>query len=210
MLREKTLGEVTVLLTDGSHNPPQARENGIPMLSARNIIGNDIDFEAGYRFISESDFLLESKRAEPRAGDVLLTIVGTIGRTSIVRSRHLPFALQRSVAILRPGDDMLPDYLCYWLESPIMQKFLKEKSRGTAQKGVYLKTLKSALIKFPCITFQRKICKKLDEQLSALNHCVEQLSGIERKLKQARAVPVQGADIVSGKTEDTACSVQAA
>lgn len=185
--RERILGESVELLTDGSHNPPPAKEAGIPMLSARNVSTSGIDLDPGYRLVSEEDYLEEAKRAEPQSGDVLLTIVGTIGRTTVVRKQSLPFVLQRSVALLRPTRDLLPEYLSYWLESPDIQHFLLSNARGTAQKGVYLKTLRSVPISYPSLDAQKEICAKLDLQLSRHASCVWQLKQIKAKLKQARA-----------------------
>jgi type I restriction enzyme S subunit len=88
-------------LVDGSHNPPKAAETGKPMLSARNINNFQVLFD-DYRLISESDFKLEDARTRVAPGDVLLTIVGTIGRTALVSAGAPPFALQRSVAVIKP------------------------------------------------------------------------------------------------------------
>ena len=185
--QSKTLAEVTELITDGSHNPPPAQDEGVPMLSARNISPAGIDLNAGFRLVSEKDFLEEVRRADPQPGDVLLTIVGTIGRTTIVSEHHLPFCLQRSVALLRPKDDLHPAYLNYWIQTPRLQRFFALNARGTAQKGVYLKTLKTAPVEYPDVEEQKSICAELDNSLSRLNACVHQLEIVQAKLKQARA-----------------------
>jgi type I restriction enzyme S subunit len=185
--QSKTLAEVTELITDGSHNPPPAQDEGIPMLSARNISQAGIDLNAGFRLVSEKDFLEEARRAGPQPGDVLLTIVGTIGRTAVVSEHHLPFCLQRSVALLRPKDDLNPAYLNYWIQAPRLQRFFALNARGTAQKGVYLKTLKAAPVDYPDPEEQKRICAELDNSLSRANACIRQLESVQAKLKQARA-----------------------
>ena len=73
-------------------------------------------------------------------GDVLLTIVGTIGRSAIVPDGIKPFTLQRSVAVLA-FKDIVPKYMMYQLQSPFFQRHLNNVAKGTAQKGVYLRTL---------------------------------------------------------------------
>ena len=171
------------------------------MLSARNVSNSGIDLDPGFRLVSEEDYLEEAKRAEPQSGDVLLTIVGTIGRTTVVRKQSLPFVLQRSVALLRPSRDLLPEYLSYWLESPEIQHFLLSNARGTAQKGVYLKTLRGVLISYPSLDAQKEICAKLDLQLSRHASCVWQLKQIQAKLKQARASILKAA--VEGRLVET-------
>ena len=47
--------------------------------------------------------------------DILLTIVGTIGNTAIVKESDLPFSLQRSVAVLRVNEKIDRKFLFYWL-----------------------------------------------------------------------------------------------
>ncbi len=53
------------------------------MLSAKNIENNNITFE-DVRYISKDDFVYENQRTKIEKGDVLLTIVTTIGRTAVV------------------------------------------------------------------------------------------------------------------------------
>jgi type I restriction enzyme S subunit len=207
--QSKRLAEVTELITDGSHNPPPAQDEGIPMLSARNISAAGIDLNAGFRLVSEKDFLEEVRRADPQPGDVLLTIVGTIGRTTIVSEHHLPFCLQRSVALLRPKADLHPAYLNYWIQAPRLQKFFALNARGTAQKGVYLKTLKGAPVDYPDPEEQKRICAELDNSLSGVNACVHLLEGVQAKLKQARAsilkAAVEGRLAAEGIRTDIEC-----
>lgn len=171
------------------------------MLSARNISPAGIDLNAGFRLVSEKDFLEEVRRADPQPGDVLLTIVGTIGRTTIVSEHHLPFCLQRSVALLRPKDDLHPAYLNYWIQTPRLQRFFALNARGTAQKGVYLKTLKTAPVEYPDVEEQKSICAELDNSLSRLNACVHQLEIVQAKLKKARASILKAA--VGGRLVET-------
>ena len=100
------LRDVVTKLVDGSHNPPPKQDSGKPMLSARNIDHGLVNFDA-YRFISNESFVLEHARTRIAAGDVLLTIVGTIGRAAVVPDKLAPFALQRSVAVLSPVSGLL-------------------------------------------------------------------------------------------------------
>src|SRR4030065_1700304 len=91
------LRKVVTKLVDGSHNPPQKQDSGLPMLSARNIENNEIVFES-FRYITNGEFEREHARTRVTPGDVLLTIVGTIGRCAVVPSGTKNFTLQRSVA----------------------------------------------------------------------------------------------------------------
>ncbi|NQX85470.1 MAG: hypothetical protein HRT67_06145 [Flavobacteriaceae bacterium] len=53
--KQMALEDISKKITDGSHNPPKKIKSGIPMLSARNIHNNKIDFDS-VRYISEFDY----------------------------------------------------------------------------------------------------------------------------------------------------------
>lgn len=142
----ETLSELTTKIVDGSHNPPPSVDVGEPMLSARNIEGGRINFD-NYRLITSEAFEREDARTAVSPGDVLLTIVGTIGRSAVVPREHPRFALQRSVAVLRPNASVLPHYLRYYLQADETQQWMLERAKGTAQKGIYL----GELAKLPCL-----------------------------------------------------------
>ena len=154
------------------------------MLSARNINDFKILFD-DYRLISGSAFEQENARTQIAPGDVLLTIVGTIGRTAVVTESHPPFALQRSVAVLKPRE-IDARYLAYALNSPEQQRWLASNAKGTAQKGVYLKTLGTAQIPIAPAPEQTRIVAKLEELLSDLDAGVAELKAAQKKLAQYR------------------------
>jgi type I restriction enzyme S subunit len=179
-----SLGEVSHKLVDGSHNPPKKKDSGLPMLSAININGNYISYEP-CRFISDEEFEAEHRRTLVRAGDVLLTIVGAIGRVAVVPENHQPFTLQRSVAVIAPIQ-IHSRFLMYQLESPKSAKYFKENSRGTAQKGVYLKTLSRLPLEIPSLNEQHRIVAKIEELFSELDRGIESLKTAREQLKVYR------------------------
>lgn len=179
------LEEITLRIADGSHAPPPKQKSGFPMLSARNIEGGQIKFD-NFRYISSKDFQVEDERTQVRPGDVLLTIVGTIGRTAVVPTGINPFALQRSVAVIKPIR-ILPKFLMHFFESPSTQKRLSELAKGTAQKGVYLNTLSDLELLVAPLAEQQRIVDEIEKQFSRLDAAVEMLRRVERNLEHLRA-----------------------
>jgi type I restriction enzyme S subunit len=179
-----TLDELTFKLVDGSHNPPKKQNTGLPMLSAVNIYNNKIEFSQ-YRLITESEFAEEHRRTRIQTGDVLLTIVGAIGRTAIVPSDCRPFTLQRSVAVLTPAL-IEPKFLMYQLESPRIVQFFTRNARGTAQKGIYLGTLGTTEIWFPSLLEQQRIIEKIEALLSLLDDGIQSLTTARDQLNVYR------------------------
>ena len=82
------LDDVCNKITDGSHNPPKEPEAPTEyiMLSSQNIINNKIT-NNNARHLTKEDYERENKRTELKPGDVLLTIVGTVGRSAIVTEK---------------------------------------------------------------------------------------------------------------------------
>ena len=196
----RNLREVVTKLVDGSHNPPPKQDTGLPMLSARNIDRGQVLFD-DYRLISESAFVSENARTRIAAGDVLLTIVGTIGRTAVVPESSQPFSLQRSVAVLTPAANLLPKFLCYQLQSPAIQKHFEANARGTAQKGVYLKTLGQTPIVLPPVDVQTEVVAEIEKQFSRLDEAVANLKRVKANLKRYKASVLK--DAVEGRLVPT-------
>lgn len=153
---KKTLNEVTNKITDGSHNPPSGIEEneGYMMLSSQNIINNSINYD-NVRFLKKEDFEKENLRTNLNRGDVLLTIVGTVGRTAIITD-ETNITLQRSVAVLKPTEEINSIYLVGVINSDDVIRQLTKGAKGVAQKGIYLNDIKKILIPLPPIELQNK------------------------------------------------------
>jgi type I restriction enzyme, S subunit len=160
------IGELAQKLVDGSHNPPQPKSDGLPMLSARNINDGRIVFD-DFRLIDPVEFEREHKRTRIEAGDVLLTTVGTIGRSAVVRDTDPQFTLQRSVSVISLAG-INPDFLRYQFETLQIQQELGSRAKGTAQKGVYLNELARVEIQVAPTNEQARIVSKIDELFSRI------------------------------------------
>ena len=169
------LGSISSHISDGSHNPPKNSGKGIPLLSATNIHDRIIDFEQTARWITDEEWVLENERTQIELGDVLLTIVATIGRVAVVRTDQ-PFALQRSVATIKPKIDTL--YLSYYLESPYIQTFMNANAKGTAQKGFYLNSLKKLYCAIPPLAEQQRIVDRIDSLFAKLDEAKEKTQAV--------------------------------
>ena len=150
-----SLREIALSISDGSHNPPPNNGSGIPLLSAANINGNSILMNEISRWITNEEWKIENQRTNIEVGDVLLTIVGSIGRSAVVQNNN-HFALQRSVAVIKPCL-INPLYLMHIVQSPQIQKWLTDNSKGTAQKGIYLNALSLMIIPIPPLAEQARI-----------------------------------------------------
>lgn len=176
------LGDICIQITDGSHNPPMGVEqSNYLMLSSKNIDDDHITFNDP-RYLSQEDFEAENKRTNIKPNDLLITIVGTIGRVAIVPNSLTEFCVQRSVAVLKPKPEMVYNrFLMYYLQN--MRPYLEQESRGVAQKGIYLKQLSNLSIILPPLDEQRKIAAVLDKVSDLIAKRRQQLDKLDELVK---------------------------
>jgi type I restriction enzyme S subunit len=182
----KKLGEVCMKITDGSHNPPKGVEKSNNyMLSSQNVQNGYLDMTS-VRYLSDENFRIENQRTQAKKGDVLLTIVGTIGRTCVLDGTEGNITFQRSVAILKPSEEINSRFLMFFLLS--QNSNLNSTAQGAAQKGIYLKQLGNIELHYPPLSEQHSIVSRLDAvfaNIDALKANAEKQLGEARQLFQA-------------------------
>ena len=176
------LGDICTRITDGSHNPPQGISHSeYLMLSSKNIYYDEITLDDP-RFLSAENYETENKRTQISTGDILLTIVGTVGRAAVVPNSIKNICLQRSVAVIKPKSDLVDSrFLMYQLQS--MRTQLEQEARGVAQKGIYLKQVENLQIKVPSLDEQLRVVKKLDKVSKLIALRKEQLTKLDQLVK---------------------------
>ncbi len=120
------LGKLSVLITDGDHNPPKRVAHGIPHLTAKNIKNGGIVFE-GCSFVSEDGYAQTSARYTPQLGDVFITCVGTIGEVAIFREKSR-VSVDRNIAGVRLTSLVSAEFVEFSLNSPSLARMMRSAS----------------------------------------------------------------------------------
>lgn len=188
------LGDICSQVTDGSHNPPTSVfYSERLMLSSKNIYDDQITIQDP-RFLSEADYQNENKRTNIMKGDLLITIVGTVGRVAVVPESFSGICVQRSVAVIKPKHDIVYNrFLMYQLQN--MRPYLEQEARGVAQKGIYLKQVSQLPIVLPPLDEQRRIAAVLDKVSDLIAKRRAQLDKLEELVK-ARFVEMFGDPLI--------------
>ncbi|WP_150539573.1 restriction endonuclease subunit S [Actinobacillus vicugnae] len=157
----KSLGDLC-LITDGDHQPPPKTSNGIPFITISNIDKqNNINFD-NTRYVSVEYFNKLSKDRVPQKGDLLYTVVGTLGIPIRVQVDK-PFVVQRHIAIIKPKKEILQEYLYYLVQTTKFFNNACVAATGAAQKTIGLKYLRNVKIPVPSLETQQKIVNILDK-----------------------------------------------
>jgi type I restriction enzyme S subunit len=142
-------------------------------LMAKNFKAGGIDLSS-VEYIAREQFEAHFKDSPrvptvPHAGDVLVSIIGTLGEPYVVKAGD-EFGLSSSVAILRPDlNKVLSQYLYYWLKAPRFQDAVFGIKGGVAQSYLSLGMIKSLPVVLPSLSAQRKIA----DILSAYDDLIE-------------------------------------
>lgn len=180
------LSDVSLKITDGMHNLPKDvfPIGDYPIISAQNV-NNGLITTTTNKYVNEATFVSENKRTNLTNGDVLLTIVGAIGRIAIVEN-DLKALCQRSLCVIKPNYSIIcSKYLKFVLESTPVQNYIIKNAHGAAQKGLYLKQVSDICIPVPSLEEQERIVSILDRFDKLCNDISEGLPAeIEARQKQ--------------------------
>lgn len=188
------------LLKDGTHLPPSRVDEGIPLLSVRNIENGKFSLRSDDSLISVESYQELCKSFVPLAGDVVLAIVGaTLGKTAIIPSGLGNFFIQRSVAIFRPSDGLQARWLHFVFQSQGFQRLLWQYVGYSAQPGIYLGTLGEFRVPVPSLSEQSAIVAFLDQQTTKLDTLVAEAQTAISLLDERRMALISAA--VTGKID---------
>jgi len=173
---EATIADVCTI-GDGNHSSNYPRkdelvEAGVPFIRATNLVDGRIWGE-GMRFLSPEKHA-QLKKGHLKAGDVLVTNRGEIGRTAIVDSAYDNSNLNSQIAWLRCSERMDYRFLFYVLNSDEVQRQFASSTSGTALQQFTIRQLKSVRVPVLQIDVQRAIVAQLS-RFSAETQLLEDL-----------------------------------
>lgn len=127
---------------DGTHDSPKYVEKGYPLITSKHLLESGLDF-ASANLISEEDYISINKRSVVETGDILYSMIGTIGVIYRVEEKTIDFAI-KNVALFKTSKlDCYRSYIYLYLKSNIMKKHLQEEMAGSIQKYIGLGSLRN-------------------------------------------------------------------
>ncbi|MEH8046077.1 restriction endonuclease subunit S [Gallibacterium anatis] len=154
------------LVTDGTHNSPKKTNDGVLLVTSKNITNGKLDLSKSY-YISKNDAIEINKRSKVNKFDILISMIGTVGEVCFID--HEPNFVVKNVGILKNKDKFHAKWLYFYLKSQEAQNIIKERLNGTTQQYLSLGELR----KLP-------ILKPISE--NHLINTVEILDNFEKKI----------------------------
>jgi type I restriction enzyme S subunit len=160
--------DLCLSISDGDHQPPPKVESGIPFLVISNIRTGEIDFSSVTRFVPEAYYADIQEMRQPRRGDILYSIVGSLGIPVLVETDR-EFCFQRHIALFRPMNQIDRHYLYLLLVSPTVLKQGRAFATGIAQLTIPLSGLRKIVIPLPPLPEQKRIVAKVQSLLALID-----------------------------------------
>ncbi|MBB1279902.1 restriction endonuclease subunit S [Pseudoalteromonas sp. SR41-1] len=160
----KSFKEVIDKYIDNRGKTPPLVNNGIPLIEVKHIPESS-NFPS---FKSEKQFSLETYntwfRAHVEERDILISTVGTIGRTTYVKDTK--FGIAQNILGLRFGKHVNPEYMFYYIKSHRFQYDMDARLITTVQASIKRKDLDTITILVPDGQIQNRFSEIINSILT--------------------------------------------
>ena len=155
----------------------QWKARGVPFYRTREIVQLSLNgFVDNDLFIDEEHYSsLKNKYGTPMPNDIMLTAVGTIGKTYVVSDNDRFYYKDASVLCLKNSHNINPKYITLAFSSSLVQNQLFEKSKGTTVDTITIEKANNYIVPIPPIEEQSRIVSKVKELFSLLDMVKESL-----------------------------------
>ena len=162
---------------DGTHDSPKYVDNGYPLITSKNVVNGTISFD-NVNLISERDLIAINARSKVDDGDIIMPMIGTIGKpTIVIKTRE--FAI-KNVALIKFSEAkrVLNIYIQKLLDSESYSRFIKEQNRGGTQKFISLGMIRKLPTPLPPLPLQQEFASKveaIERQKSLIQQSIDEV-----------------------------------
>ena len=156
---QNNLNEYLELITYGLTVRPEYIDNGIRLISAREIRSGKLDLTSGPQ-ISESDYNKLSAKGKPNRNEILFSKTGSIGHSAIIDT-DVKFAITQNAARLVFKVNVNPVFALEQLRTSYFQSLCQQRAKGNAVKDLQLGDMKKLPFISPPIKLQNKFADSI-------------------------------------------------
>ncbi|MGO5070108.1 restriction endonuclease subunit S [Roseburia faecis] len=159
-------GEIMNVVSARRVHQSDWKNEGIPFYRAREIAKLSEDgYVDNELFISAELYDELSKSGVPKEGDLMVTAVGTLGKTYIVTKNDKFYYKDASVICFENYAKLSPEYIKMLMETPLMNYQIKSNSAGTTVATLTMVRMNEYMIPLPPLEEQHRIVAKIEEIL---------------------------------------------
>ena len=149
-------------LSYGVLKPGDLDPDGVPMIRIMDV-GEWGKFNDSEIFKISKSLAKQYNRTEVQQGDIVLSVMATIGRPAIIPEHLAGANVNRALAVIKIKKGIVPEYIQLQLLSPFFQTAFVDKQIGTAQKRINLSDLRKFDIWVPSYDKQTEIVRRVED-----------------------------------------------
>ena len=178
----ESLCDSSAPITYGVLKPGDYVDDGVPLLQIKDLLNDLSEIDALHRISPELD--LEYKRSRIATNDILISLVGTVGRIGLVPEALNGANIHRNLGRIRTNNY---EFLVHYLNSDIAKNRIGLSSSGSSQSALNLSVLRALKVSIPPLPEQRKIAKILstwDKAIATTEKLIETSKQQKKALMQ--------------------------
>jgi len=126
---------------DGTHDSPKPVDVGNPLITSVHLNSWSVSLQSAY-FISARDYSKINERSLVETGDILMSMIGTIGVVNYVLYEQVDFVVKNMAIFKTSRNSKYAEYVLFNLKSNEMKQYIVESTSGSTQGYVTLNTLR--------------------------------------------------------------------
>jgi len=162
----------------GIVQPGASVSGGVPVIKVNNIISGLRSVEVLETTSKDND--AKYSRTKLMGGELIISVVGTIGKTAIVPMSFAGCNLVRATCLIDIKDNQLASWVKYYIDSPQGQRYIHENLNTTVQPTLNVKSL----VDMPIPMYSSEYMKKVVSILKSLDDKIEVNRKINENLEQ--------------------------
>lgn len=150
---------------DGTHDSPKYLQNSeYILITSKNIVNGSIDFE-NVNYISEEDYIKINKRSKVDNGDIIMPMIGTIGKPIIAHIDETHKFCIKNVALIKfLADSTVSNmFIVNLMRCSSFSSYLLNQNKGGTQKFVALGAIRKLPIPLPPLSLQRLFAQRIEQ-----------------------------------------------
>jgi len=151
------------------------------------------NFEIGDYYIDEEKFK-EMQRYATSPGDILISVMGTIGRAALVPLDAEPGIINPRLVLYRADEtQVLPEYLKAVVNSRPSQSYFYLVAQGTTMEGINMGLIGNLAVALPPLAEQQEILDALKRETARIGRMTHRVNAAIDRLQEYRTALITAA-----------------
>ena len=166
---------------DGTHDSPKPQESGYLLVTSKHLEAYSIN-PTDANFITKEDYDKINERSKVDNGDILLSMIGTVGIVSLVIDNPVTWAIKNMGLFKTSKVEDLKYYLLNYLKSDDVRNYIEQHLAGSTQKYISLSELRNLPINIP----EKNILEKFNNIVTPIYERIVNNTNEIKNLKELR------------------------